>query len=73
MAVLKDTLSGYNKGHNTTTVLLAMRDDIVKALKWGKVTMAVLANFSKAFDTVWYETVLMKHHNLGFSKSYLRG
>ena len=70
MAVLKDTLSGYKKGHNTTTVLLAMRDDIVKALK---VTMAVLANFSKAFNTVWYETVLMKHHNLGFSKSYLRG
>ena len=38
----------------------------------GKVIMAVLTNFSKAFDTVSYETVLTELHNLGFSKSYLR-
>ena len=34
--------------------------------------MAVLTNFSKAFDTVSYVTVLTELHNLGFSKSYLR-
>lgn len=34
--------------------------------------MAVLADFSKAFDTVLYEMVLTKLRNLGFSKSYLR-
>ena len=38
----------------------------------GKVIMAVLTNFSKAFDTVSYETVLTELYNLGFSKSYLR-
>ena len=35
-------------------------------------TLAVLADFSKAFDTVDYETVLKKLHVLGFSKSFLR-
>ena len=40
--------------------------------KQGEVTLAVLADFSKAFDTVAYETVLKKLHVLGFSKSFLR-
>ena len=33
---------------------------------------SILADFSKAFDTVAYETVLKKMHKVGFSKSYLR-
>ena len=70
--ILKDSMSAYKKGHNTTTVLLAMRDDILQAMQRGEVTMAVLADFSKAFDTVAYETVLKKMHSIGFSKDYLR-
>ena len=35
-------MSAYRKGHNTTTVLLAMRDDILQAMQRGEVTMAVL-------------------------------
>ena len=69
--VLKDTVCAYRKGHSTTTTLLAMKDDIVCAQKRGEVTMAVLADFSKAFDTVAFETVLKKLHVLGFSKSFL--
>ena len=34
--------------------------------------MAILAYFSKEFDTVAYGTVLKKMHKVGFSKSYLR-
>ena len=64
-------LSTYSKEHNTTTVLLAMRDDILRAMQ-REVTMAVLADYSKAFDAVAYETVLRKLHGLGFSKVYLR-
>ena len=41
-------------------------------MKRGEVTMAVLADFSKAFDTVSYGTVLRKLHRHGFSKSFLR-
>ena len=40
-------------------------------MKRGEVTIAVMADYSKAFDTVAYETVLIKLHQLGFSKSSL--
>ena len=49
-----------------------MRDDIQRAMQRGEVTIAVLADFSKAFDTVSYPTVLRKLHSQGFSKNYLR-
>ena len=70
--ILKDSMSAYRKGHNTTTVLLAMRDDILQAMQRGEVTMAVLADYSKTFDIVANETVLKKMHSIGFSKDYLR-
>ena len=47
--VLKETLSAYRKGHNTSTVPLATRDDILPAMQQGEVNMAVLADYSKAF------------------------
>ena len=37
----------------------------------GEVTIAIMADFSKAFDTVVYETFLCKLRKLGFSKSSL--
>ena len=69
--VLKDNVSAYRKGHSTTTTMLAIKDDIIRAMKSGEVTLAVLADFSKAFDTVAYEIVLTKLHGLGFSKLFL--
>jgi hypothetical protein len=48
-----------------------MRDVIIHAMNKGEVTMAILADFSKAFDTVAYETVLKKLRGHGFSKSFL--
>lgn len=65
-------MSAYRRGHNTTTVMLAMRDDIQRAMKRGEITIAVLADFSKAFDTVSYPIVLRKLHSQGFSKDYLK-
>ena len=70
-AVMRSNISAYRKGHSTTTTL-AIRDDILKAMKRGEVTLAVMADFSKAFDTVAYETILSKLHQVGFSKSSLR-
>ena len=69
---LKESVSAYRRGHNTTTVMLAMRDDIQRAMQRGEVTIAVLADFSKAVDTVSYPTFLRKLHSQGFSKNYLR-
>ena len=49
-----------------------MRDDIVRAMQRGEVTMAVLADYFKAFDTVAFETVLTKLRGPGFSKANFR-
>ena len=50
----------YRKGHSTTSVLLRMRDDIIRAIKNGELTLIVFGNFSKAFDTVEYSIVIRK-------------
>ena len=63
--------SGFRKGHSTTTILLKLKVDIVSAMKKGEVTLAILADFSKAFDTVDYRTLLAELHAIGFSKKLL--
>ena len=45
-------ISGFRKGRSTATVLLGIRDDLIRAMKRGEVTMMVMADYSKAFDTV---------------------
>ena len=70
--VLKESVRAYRRGHNTATVMIAMRDDIQRTMQRDEVTIAVLADFSKAFDTVSYPTVLRKLYSQGFFKNYLR-
>ena len=70
--LLEDNISGFRKGHSTTSVLLNIRDDILKAINRSECTLLVLADFSKAFDTVKYRSVLEKMNALGFSRSYLK-
>ena len=60
-------MSGFRKGYSTNSVLLRIRDDIIHAMKKGEVTLIAFADFSKAFDTVEYATVVKKLHNAGFS------
>ena len=71
-SVLRDTISSFRKGHSTNTVLMGMRDDLLRAMKKGEVTLMVLADFSKAFDTVNYKVLITKLSTLGFSKPFLR-
>ena len=40
-------------------------------MKKGEITMMVLANYSKAFDTVKFKAVLIKMHEMGFSTKFL--
>ena len=70
--LFENNISGYRKGHSTTTVLLGIRNDIAKAMKRGEITLMVLADYSKAFDTIKFKTVLEKMNSLGFSKSFLQ-
>ena len=71
-SLLHDNISSFRKGHSTTTALLGIRDDIKLAMKKKEVTLMVLADFSKAFDTVCFKTTLKKFYKLVFSKNYLK-
>ena len=64
--------SGFRKSHSTLTVLLKLKDDIKRAMNRSEVTLAIFADFSKAFDTVDYKTLLQHLNNLGFSHQVLR-
>ena len=67
--------SGFRKGHSIITALLGIRDDI-RAMKRGEVSLMVFADYSEAFDTVSFKTVLTKMYALGglFKRiSYLDG
>ena len=64
-------MSGFRKGHSTATILMAMRDNIKSAMKKGELTLMLLADFSKAFDTINFKTVLKKLHRLNFSHGFL--
>ena len=71
-SVLRDTISSFRKGHSTNTVLMGMRDDLLRPMKKGEVTLMVLADFFKALDTVNYQVLISKLSTLGFSKPFLR-
>ena len=66
------TQSGFRKGHSTNTLLLKLRDDIKRAMNTSEVTIAVLLDFSKAFDTIDHLTLLRKLHNMNFSVHSLK-
>ena len=70
-SIFHERISGYRKGHSTTTVLLRFRDDILRAMKRGELTMAIFTDFSKAFDTVDYARMVKKMHDMGFLKHFL--
>ena len=63
-SLLHDNISSFRKGHSTT--------NIKHAMKRKQVTLMVLADFSKAFDTGCFKTTLKKFYKLGFSKNYLK-
>ena len=51
---------------------MKIKDDIVKAMNRGEITLAVMIDFSKAFDTVDFETLIRKLHKLNLSKPSLK-
>jgi len=73
--------SGFRSGHSTTTALLKITDDISMDLDRNLISILVLLDFSKAFDTVSFQLLCQKLKNLfnfsesavKFIKSYLTG
>ena len=72
-SVLRDTISNFRKGHSTNTVLMGMRDELLRTMKKGEVTLMLLADFSKAFDTVNYKILITKLLTLGSRSRFSAG
>ena len=49
-------------------LLLKLRDDIRRAMNKSEVTLAILIDYSKAFDKIDYKKLLLKLNQMGFSK-----
>ena len=71
--------SGNRKYHSTETALLSVTDDLLKAMDEKKISILVLMDMSRAFDSINHD-MLFKIRNLGVSPSalewfeiYLRG
>ncbi|KAI5725405.1 hypothetical protein M8J77_014921 [Diaphorina citri] len=78
--ILDPFQSGFRKSHSTATALVKVTDDIRLALDTRKVTVLVLLDMSKAFDSVDFDVLLAILEKLKFSisalswiESYLRG
>ena len=70
--------SAYRRHHGCITALLKITDDIFDGIDDSEITLLILLDFSKAFDTVNHKLLLEKLNILGFTqdakdwiKSYL--
>jgi len=70
--VYNQTQSGFRKGHSTTTILLKLRDEIRKAMNKNEITLAIMIDYSKAFDTIDHSIMVRKLRNLGFGSSVIK-
>ena len=69
--IYSSTQAGYRRNHSTNTILIKMRDDILNAMNKGKVTLSILADFSKVFDTVDYTVLIKQLSKLNMSPEFL--
>lgn len=79
-SLLDSRQSGFRWGRNTQTALLKLADDVRLGIDKRLVTIVVLFDFSKAFDTIPHSIILAKLLALGLSQhaltwmaSYLQG
>ena len=68
--IYSSTQAGYRRNHSTNTILIKMRDDILNAMNKGEVTLSILADFSKASDTVDYTVLIKKLSKLNISPEF---
>ena len=69
--MLDSRQSGFRCGFSTQSALLRVCHDVRRAVDLGQVTILVLFDFSKAFDTVCHSRLRIKLRALGFSDTAL--
>ena len=52
--------SGYRKNHSKATLLMKLYDDIKTSMNKSEITIAIFADYSKAFDTIDFYTLIQK-------------
>lgn len=67
--ILPDIQSGFRPGYGCETALLKITDDVLEATDRGDLTLLTLLDFSKAFDTVNHDLMVLVLGGLGFSSS----
>ena len=65
--------SGYRKSHLTTTLLVKLYDDIKTSMNKSESTIAIFADYSKAFDTIDFYTLIQKCIHSTFLKTFYIG
>ena len=68
--VLCSMQSGYRKGHSCVTILHKPHNNIQTSLNKDEVTLVVMADYNKAFDTVTYLVLIKKIKELKFTNSF---
>lgn len=63
--VIPEMQSGFKSGHSCTTALLHVMDDVISATDQDKLTILVLLDYSKAFDTIKHKILLSLLHYIG--------
>ena len=63
--------SGNQKHHSAKTALLSVTDDALKAMDETKISILMLMDMSKVFDSINYDLLLVKLRSLGVSPSAL--
>ena len=71
-SILHPRQSGFRRGYSTTTALACLVDDIKCAIDKRMITILVLFDFSKAFDTIPHVTLLEKLRNINVSNHVLK-
>ena len=63
--------AGFRAGHSTQHALLRILDDVRRGIDERSLTILILVDFSKAFNTVPHLKLLVKLKKLGFADSVL--
>ena len=67
--ILYDLQHGFREKRSCETQLIMLVDELAKNMQMGKETDLILLDFSKAFDKVAHEKLILKLHQYGIRET----
>ncbi len=71
-ALLNSNQSGFRKMHSTSDSIVQIKQEAEFAVKSGNHTIAIMIDFTKAFDLLWIDGLLAKMTNLGIKGNMIK-